>query len=177
MTMNGQKHRTPNYLLHEETKHSLLEDVGDLKMNFGVEIYSAFQSLPTLTHGENQHNLPTHSYHAEWTQALEQQRPKVHLIICCLTRALVSQALCVCIPAGNYSRSGQQNKSKKRQKVKGKLVSTNHWLPFGWWSLFLKHLTFFSLIFFFFSFSPPNYQHTEGRVKLRSSQTRKAILP
>lgn len=54
---------------------------GDLKLNLGVGIYSAFQSLPTMTHEESQHNLPTYSYHSEWTHALEQQKPKLHLMI------------------------------------------------------------------------------------------------
>lgn len=34
MTKNGQRYRTQNYHLHQETEESLLEDVGDLKMLF-----------------------------------------------------------------------------------------------------------------------------------------------
>lgn len=80
-------------------------------------IYSAFQSLPALTYGENQHTLPTHGYQAERTQVLEQQRPKRYVSTCCLTRDLISQALCVRILASNYSLSGQLNQRKTRPKA------------------------------------------------------------
>lgn len=80
-------------------------------------ICSAFQSLPALTYGENAHNLPTHGYQARRTQVLEQQRPKPNVITHCLTRARISQALCVRIPASHDSLSGQLNQRKTRPKA------------------------------------------------------------
>lgn len=80
-------------------------------------IYSAFQSLPALTYGENQHTLPTLGYQAGRTQILEQQRPKLHVSTCSLSRARISQVLCVLNPVSNYSLSGQLNQSKTRLKA------------------------------------------------------------
>lgn len=103
-------------------------------------IYFALQSLPTSTHGENPEHLANKTATAVYLgHWLHKPGGSFLLAI--------------------YSLSDRLNRVGK--------VSTNHWQPFCWCPLFLKHLTFISFSPFFLT---KLSARVGSGVKLRSSQ-------
>lgn len=47
MTKNEQRYSTPNYHLHQETEHSLLEDIGDLKFKWNLHCLAIPPNIDT----------------------------------------------------------------------------------------------------------------------------------